>query len=65
MVITVTLTGCRNLEVKESSKNNVKNLGNSPRIVATSMSVVEIMDKLNVDLVGVPESKVDKTSETI
>lgn len=60
MVITVTLTGCRNLEVKESSKNNVENLGNSPRIVATSMSVVEIMDKLNVDLVGVPESKVDK-----
>ncbi len=32
----------------------------NPKIVATSMSTVFIMDRLNVDLIGVPDSKVDK-----
>lgn len=32
----------------------------NPKIIATSMSTVFIMEKLNVDLIGVPDSKVDK-----
>ncbi len=38
----------------------IENLGQNPRIIATSMSITEIMEKMDVDLVGVPATKLSK-----
>nr|WP_314278699.1 heme ABC transporter substrate-binding protein IsdE [uncultured Peptostreptococcus sp.] len=58
------LAGCVN-QHPEGEKNKVQELKQvtkikNPRVIATSMATVYIMERLNVDLVGVPNSKVDK-----
>ncbi|MBU5669444.1 heme ABC transporter substrate-binding protein IsdE [Peptoniphilus sp. MSJ-1] len=51
------LTSCVNQ--KQGKANN----GSGLRIAATSMGTVYIMEKLNVDLVAVPDSQIDKMPE--
>lgn len=46
--------------VQEKTEAQVKN---SPRVIATSMAVVEICDKLGIPLVGVPESSLSEIPE--
>lgn len=58
------LGGCVN-QHPEGSKDKVQDLRQvtkikNPRVIATSMATVYILEKLNVDLIGVPDSKVDK-----
>ncbi len=56
--------GCGNEKIAASSSKEQAvteaPAPNGPRIVATSMATVYIMEKLDVDLVGVPHSEVDK-----
>lgn len=54
LLITLFLTGC----VKDTDNKKT-----SSSIVATSPAIADIMDKLNVDLAGVSESKVSKIPE--
>lgn len=51
------LTGCVN------QKTEGKKTGGNLRIAATSMATVYIMEKLNIDLVAVPDSKIDPMPE--
>lgn len=51
------LTGCVN------QKTEGKKTGGNLRIAATSMATVYIMEKLNIDLVAVPDSEIDKMPE--
>ncbi|MDU5417695.1 heme ABC transporter substrate-binding protein IsdE [Peptoniphilus harei] len=44
-------------------KANKKASGSQLRVGATSMSIVYIMEKLNIDLVAVPDSKIDPMPE--
>ena len=58
------LGGCVN-QHPEGSKDKVQDLRQvtkikNPKVIATSMATVYILEKLNVDLIGVPDSKVDK-----
>lgn len=53
----LTLTACVNQ--KQSTKEHEGEL----RIAATSMATVYIMEKLNIDLVAVPDSDIDKMPE--
>ena len=53
----LTLTACVNQ--KQSTKKHEGEL----RIAATSMATVYIMEKLNIDLVAVPDSEIDKMPE--
>ena len=53
----LTLTACVNQ--KQSTKEHEGEL----RIAATSMATVYIMEKLNIDLVAVPDSEIDKMPE--
>lgn len=57
------LGGCVN-QHPEGTKNKQEELRQvtkikNPRIIATSMATVDILDKLNVDLIAVPDSKID------
>lgn len=45
------------------SESNDDTINDSPRVIATSMAVVEICDKLGIDLVGVPESSLTELPE--
>lgn len=58
LVLIMTMTSC----VDQHSKSK-KSKGNELRIAATSMATVYIMEKLNVDLVAVPDSKIDPMPE--
>ena len=58
LVLIITMTSC----VDQHSKSK-KSKGNELRIAATSMATVYIMEKLNVDLVAVPDSKIDPMPE--
>lgn len=51
------LTSC--VDQKQSTKTH----GGQLRIAATSMATVYIMEKLNIDLVAVPDSNIDKMPE--
>ncbi len=53
----VMLTAC--VDQKQSAKTH----GGQLRIAATSMATVYIMEKLNIDLVAVPDSNIDKMPE--
>ncbi len=60
MGLCVILTACS----IQNEQNPAKEAqGSNPKIVATSMAVVQIMDKLNIDLVGVPQSAVEELPE--
>lgn len=59
-------TGCGNSAEAKSgndSYSKAESLDSGPRIAATSMATVYIMEKLDVDLVGVPHSDVDELPE--
>ncbi len=58
-VFLIFMTACGH-EQKNEKASNIENLGKNPRVIATSMSIVEIMEKMDVKLVGVPESKLSK-----
>lgn len=53
------MTGCGYSD-KSERKSNINNLGDSPRVIATSLSIAEIMEKLDVDLVGISDTKLGK-----
>lgn len=57
VVALLILTSC--VDQKQSAKNHKGQL----RIAATSMATVYIMEKLNIDLVAVPDSNIDKMPE--
>lgn len=66
------LTGCvdqsgggQNSEKNDTEQSETEESvsSDSPRVIATSMSVVEICDKLGIDLVGVPESSLSEVPE--
>ena len=57
------LGGCVN-QHPEGTKNKQEELRQvtkikNPKIIATSMATVDILNKLNVDLIAVPDSKLD------
>lgn len=58
LVLSLSLTGC----VDQSGETSVKDTENL-KIVATSVATVEIMEKLDIDLVGVPNSDLYETPE--
>lgn len=59
VILSAITTGC--VKQNEKSENPIgSEAADNPKIVATSMSTVFIMEKLNLDLAGVPESAVDK-----
>lgn len=49
---------CEGSTALEIARNEVESLDHEVRIVATSPAVVEICDRLNLDLVGVPNSNI-------
>lgn len=51
------------LKPVNKAKERVVNLNRSPRIIATSPAIADICDKLNIDLVGVSNSNVQKLPE--
>lgn len=53
---------CVDQSIKDEENSKNKNLEN-PRVVATSMSAVYILEKLDVDLIGIPESQIDDVPE--
>ena len=57
VVALLILTSC--VDQKQSTKTH----GGQLRIAATSMATVYIMEKLNIDLVAVPDSDIDKMPE--
>lgn len=66
--LSLILTGCVN-QYQQTTLNNsahinerdiTQNKIKDPRIVVTSMSSLYIFEKLNLDLVGIPDSKIDK-----
>ncbi len=64
-IIIIGNSGCVNQHPEGDKKTVINDLRQiptlkNPRVVATSMATVEIMEKLNVDLVGVPDSKISK-----
>ncbi len=59
LLFSLILTSC----VDQSSVNNVKKKDGEIRIVACSVATAEILDKLNVDLIGVPHSDVSVLPE--
>ena len=58
VILTLSLTGC-----VDQSQGREAVLQGQERIVATSTSVVEICDKLDLDLIGVPTSSIYKLPE--
>lgn len=52
LIFTFMLTACVDQKAGKSEKMNIEN----PKIIATSISCVEIMDKLELDLTAVPQS---------
>lgn len=52
LILIFLLTACVDQNQKRSESNN------DLRIIATSMSTVDIMERLNVDLVAIPESQI-------
>src|SRR3712207_6093354 len=64
ILLAIVSTACVN-QHPDGKKGHVESLNEipkiqNPRVVATSMAAVEIMDKLGVDLIGVPDSKISK-----
>lgn len=57
-LLLLSLTGC----VDQSGETSIKDTKNL-RIIATSVATVEIMEKLDIDLVGVPNSDLSSTPE--
>lgn len=53
------MTGCGDSD-KSDRKSNINNLGDSPRVIATSLSIAEIMAKLDMDLIGISDTKLGK-----
>lgn len=63
LLSTALFTGCvdqtgggQTSNATSSETGSTAESGDSPRIIATSMAVVEICDKLELDLIGIPES---------
>jgi iron complex transport system substrate-binding protein len=59
--VAATETPAGNAEIADAE--TPKSAGGGLRIVATSMATVEIMDRLGVDLIGVPHSNLTKAPE--
>lgn len=59
-LITGITTGCVKQDEDTTKGSSISTSVENPKVVATSMSTVYILEKLNVDLAGVPESAVDK-----
>lgn len=57
------ITDAKEKQAVETAKAKVKNLSGTPRIIATSPSVAEICDQLELELVGVSKSNVSKVPQ--
>lgn len=64
LVSTVFLTGCvdQHPEGSATTTEEVTQIQN-PRIVATSMSTLHCLERLNVDVIGVPETHIEKIAD--
>ena len=51
-------TAVAGTDAVEIAKEKVEALGREPKVIATSPSVTDICDRLEMDLIGVPESKI-------
>ncbi len=56
LLLTYVMAGC-GADDHSERKSDINNLGDSPRVIATSPSIAEITDRLGVDLVGVSDTK--------
>lgn len=59
LILVLATAGCKGDNSGEKV-SNIENLPSQPRVIATSLSIVEIMEKMDVDLVGVPDTKLGK-----
>ena len=57
MILAFSLTGCVDQNANEGEYPNTKNA----KIATTSTAIVEICEKMDIDLVGVPESDIKQT----
>ncbi len=57
LALTLALTGCVNQHPERSNgESSASEAAENPRIAATSVAVMQICEKLNLDLIGVPHS---------
>lgn len=56
MLILLGTTACTSGSPEPSVSASAENSGNEPRIVSTTVAITEIMDALELDLVGIPTS---------